>query len=183
MHQNDTRKTPLIRSEIVKNEKQLLFSQGMLLIFLAAGVLGLSAVWTVAIIATFHEFLLGFWIFLLAIALSLWGFFAYVAYIAVKTNLSLLCLLTGKYTIEIDRVQCVELRSEKNRTYYRSMIGKMNKSDYITWQYVHFEKYGEIKTEPEQQALQDAQYYVLVALTKTPRVLHFYACDQYELIN
>ena len=100
---------------------------------------------------------------------------------AIRATLPLLCLLTGKYTIEVDRVQRIELRSEKNHTYYRSLIGKLSKPDYITYQYVDFAKFGTYTTDPKQGFAQDQEFYMLVALTKTPTIVHFWPCDAYEL--
>ncbi len=181
MYQKESQKIRFCATDFVKNEQRRLLSQGMTIALMAFGILIFAAIWTALIISTFSEFLFAFWLFLLAIALLFWGIGAGLAYVVLKTYLPLFCLLCGKYTLEIDRVQRIELRSERNYSYKRTLIGKLNKSDYITWQYVHFEKCGEFKTRPETEITQNAAYYVLVALTKKPTVINIRSCEKYEL--
>ena len=183
MHKEESRKIPLNRGELIQNEQRRLLSEGMLFIAMAAIVTAFAAIWTgiTAVIYTDTPFV--FWLFILALAIALWGFAAYVVYIAIQANLPLLCLLSGKYTIEVDRIARMELRSEKNHRYSRSLIDHLNKPDYITYQYVYFERYGEIKTDKNAEFAQGAEYYVLVALTKTPKIIDYRSCEQYELVD
>lgn len=183
MHKEESRKIPLNRGELIQNEQRRLLSEGMLFIAMAAIVTAFAAIWTgiTAVIYTDTPFV--FWLFILALAIALWGFAAYVVYIAIQANLPLLCLLSGKYTIEVDRIARMELRSEKNHRYSRSLIAHLNKPDYITYQYVYFERYGEIKTDKNAEFAQGAEYYVLVALTKTPKIIDYRSCEQYELVD
>ena len=109
------------------------------------------------------------------------GFAAYLVCIAIKANLPLLCLLSGKYTIEVDRIARMELRSEKNYSHSRSLIAYLNKPDYVTYQYVCFERYGEVQTDKNAEFAQGAEYYVLVALTKNPKIIDYRSREKYEL--
>ena len=183
MYEKDTRKIPLRRAEYVKNEQRNLLSSGALLLAMAVIIAVFAAIWTGITAAIYTDTPLVFWLFILALAIALWGFAAYVVYIAIQANLPLLCLLSGKYTIEVDRIARMELRSEKNHSYSRSLIAHLNKPDYVTYQYVYFERYGEIKTDKNAEFAQGAEYYVLVALTKTPKIIDYRSCEQYELVD
>ena len=183
MYEKDTRKIPLRRAEYVKQEQRLLFSQGMLFLALAVIIAVFAAIWTGITAVIYTDTPLVFWLIILALAIALWGFATYVIYIAIQANLPLLCLLTGKYTIEVDRIARMELRSEKNHRYSRSLIAYLNKPDYVTYQYVCFEQYGEIRTDKNTEFAQGAEYYVLVALTKTPNIIDYRSCEQYELVD
>lgn len=86
-------------------------------------------------------------------------------------------ILQGKYVIEVDSVDLLELKSEYeqrrnvfNRGYHRVLV---------TNQYVHFAKYGKFKSKRELR--QDQECYLLVILTKKPQILEFWECDQYEI--
>jgi hypothetical protein len=183
MYEKQTHKIPLKRAEYVKNEQRRLLSEGALLLAMAAIITVSAAFWTAIIILAHKDTPPVFWVLFLLIGVALWGFAAYVVYIAIQANLPLLCLLTGKYTIEVDRVGRIELRSEKNHRYSRSMIAYLNKPDYVTYQYVCFERYGEIRTDKNAEFAQGAEYYVLVALTKTPKIIDYRSCEQYELVD
>lgn len=181
MYEKDTRKIPLRRAEYVKQEQRLLFSQGMLFLAMAAIVTAFAAIWTAITAIVYTDAPLVFWLILLALAIALWGFAAYLVCIAIKANLPLLCLLTGKYTIEVDRIARMELRSEKNYRHSRSLIAYLNKPDYVTYQYVCFERYGEVQTDKNAEFAQGAEYYLLVALTKTPKIIAYRSREKYEL--
>lgn len=183
MYEKDTRKIPLRRAEYIKQEQRLLFSQGMLFLAMAVIIAVFAAIWTGITAVIYTDTPLVFWLIILALAIALWGFAAYVVYIAIQANLPLFCLLTGKYTIEVDRVGRIELRSEKNHSYSRSLIAYLNKPDYVTYQYVYFERYGEITTDKNAEFAQGAEYYVLVALTKAPKIIDYRSCEQYELVD
>ena len=181
MHQQESRKIPLGRAEYIKNEQRLLFSQGMLFLAMAAIVTAFAAIWTVITAIVYIDTPFVFWLILLALAIALWGFAAYLVCIAIQANLPLLCLLSGKYTIEVDRIARMELRSEKNHRHSRSLIAYLNKPDYVTYQYVYFERYGEIRTDKNAEFAQGAEYYLLVALTKTPKIIAYRSREKYEL--
>lgn len=174
-------KVKLQRTQIIENEKRLQLSNGIILVLFSLGELAFSAIWTIIIAFNASEIPPIFWVIVILISLLFWGTGAILAFLAIQANLALLYLLTGKYTLEIDRVQRIELRSEKNRTYYSSLIGKLSKPDYITYQYVDFAKSGTYKTDPQQAFAQDQEFYVLVVPTKKPTILHLWACNEYEL--
>jgi hypothetical protein len=181
MYEKDTRKIPLRRAEYIKQEQRLLFSQGMLFLAMAVIIAVFAAIWTGITAVIYTDTPLVFWLIILALAIALWGFAAYVVYIAIQANLPLLCLLTGKYTIEVDRIARMELRSEKNHRHSRSLIAYLNKPDYVTYQYVYFERYGEVQTDKNAEFAQGAEYYVLVALTKNPKIIDYRSREKYEL--
>ena len=183
MYEKDTRKIPLRRAEYVKNEQRNLLSSGALLLAMAVIIAVFAAIWTGITAVIYTDTPLVFWLFILALAIALWGFAAYVIYIAIQANLPLLCLLSGKYTIEVDRIARMELRSEKNHSYSRSLIAHLNKPDYVTYQYVYFERYGEIRTDKNAEFAQGAEYYVLVALTKNPEIIDYRPVEKYELTD
>ena len=181
MYEKDTRKIPLRRAEYVKNEQRNLLSTGALLLAMAVIIAVFAAIWTAITAMVYTDTPLVFWLILLALAIALWGFAAYVVYIAIQANLPLFCLLTGKYTIEVDRIARMELRSEKNHHHSRSLIAYLNKPDYVTYQYVYFERYGEVQTDKNAEFAQGAEYYVLVALTKKPKIIDYRSREKYEL--
>ena len=183
MHQQESRKIPLRRAEYIKAEQRRLLSEGALFLAMAAIITIFATIWTVVTAMVYTDAPLVFWLILLALAIALWGFAAYTVYIMVKANLPLLCLFTGKYTIEVDRIARIELRSEKNRRHTRSLIAYLDKPDYVTYQYVRFERYGEVQNDPKTEFAQDAEYYVLVALTKTPAIIDYRPCEKYELTD
>ena len=183
MHQQESRKIPLRRAEYIKNEQRNLLSSGALLLAMAVIITVFAAIWTAITAMVYTDTPLVFWLILLALAIALWGFAAYVVYIAIQANLPLFCLLTGKYTIEVDRVGRMELRSEKNHRYSRSLIAYLNEPDYVTYQYVCFERYGEIQTDKNAEFAQGAEYYLLVALTKTPKIIDYRSREKYELTD
>ncbi len=183
MYETESRKIPLRRTEYIKSEQHELLSSGALLVAIAVIITVFAAIWTALTAMVYTDTPLVFWLILLALAIALWGFAAYTVYIAIKANLPLLCLMTGKYTIEVDRIARIELRSEKNHRYSRSLIAYLNKPDYITYQYVYFERYGEIKTDPKAEFAQGDEYYVLVALTKTPTIIDHRSMKKYDLLD
>ena len=181
MYEKDTRKIPLRRAEYVKQEQRNLLSSGALLLAIAVIIAVFAAIWTAITAIVYTDTPLVFWLILLALAIALWGFAAYVVYIAIQANLPLFCLLTGKYTIEVDRIARMELRSEKNYRHSSSLIAYLNKPDYVTYQYVCFERYGEVQTDKNAEFAQGAEYYVLVALTKNPKIIDYRSREKYEL--
>ena len=181
MYEKDTRKIPLRRAEYVKQEQRNLLSSGALLLAIAVIIAVFAAIWTGITAVIYTDTPLVFWLIILVLAIALWGFAAYLVYLAIKANLPLLCLLTGKYTIEVDRIARMELRSEKNHRYSRSLIAYLNKPDYVTYQYVCFERYGEIRTDKNAEFAQGAEYYVLVALTKNPKIIDYRSREKYGL--
>ena len=183
MHDQESRKIPLNRAAYIKSEQRRLLSQGMLFLAMAAIITAFAAIWTAIIVIVYTDTPLVFWLFLLALAIALWGFSAYVICLAIKANLPLFCLLTGKYAIEVDHIARMELRSEKNYRHSRSLIAYLNKPDYITYQYVCFERYGEVQTDKNAEFAQGAEYYVLVALTKNPKIIDYRPVEKYELTD
>ena len=86
-------------------------------------------------------------------------------------------ILQGKYVIEVDAVDLLELKSEYEHR--RNVFSKGYHRVLVTNQYVHFAKYGKFKSKRELR--QDQECYLLVILTKKPQILEFWECDEYEI--
>ena len=86
-------------------------------------------------------------------------------------------ILQGKYVIEVDAVDLLELKSEYEQR--RNVIGRGYHRVLVTNHYVHFAKYGKIKSE--RTLRQDQECYLLVVLAKKPKILAFWECDEYEI--
>jgi hypothetical protein len=85
--------------------------------------------------------------------------------------------LQGKYALEVDTVDLLELKSEYELR--RSVIGRGYRRVLVTNQYVHFAKYGKFKSE--RTLRQGQECYLLVVLTKKPHILAIWECDEYEI--
>ena len=183
MEQKKTRKIAFTRAEFAKKEKRTFLLQGALLDILTIAITLFAILYTIGISTMFDVIPLGFCLFMLFIALCLLAVSVSLIVAAIKTNLPLFCLMLGKYKVEVDRVQQIELRSERNKEQSNSLIQALTKPENVTWQYVRFEHNGKIKIEPQRRVVQDAEYYVLVSLGKKPHVLNFRSCEKYELID
>ena len=107
----------------------------------------------------------------------LWALAAVVCYVLVQLAIRLLYLHQGKCTIEIDRVKLLECKTEEE---YRHTPGsRRGHTEIVTNQYVHFEKYGKVKSNRPLKNGQEC--YLLVVLTKKPHVLKFWECDDHEI--
>ena len=86
-------------------------------------------------------------------------------------------ILQGKYVIEVDAVDLLELKSEYEQR--RNVIGRGYHRVLVTNQYVHFAKYGRLKST--RTLHQGQECYLLVVLAKKPKILAFWECDEYEI--
>ena len=86
-------------------------------------------------------------------------------------------ILQGKYVIEADTVDLLELKSEHEHR--RNPIGRGYHRVLVTNQYVHFAKYGRFKSD--RTLRQGQECYLFVVLTKKPQILAFWECDEYEI--
>ena len=114
-------------------------------------------------------------VFLVMVPL-VWFIAALVANTIVQIAIRLRYMNKGKYTIETDRVQLLECKTEEE--YHASPNGNGH-TEIVTNQYVYFEKYGKVKSNRPLQNGQEC--YLLVVQTKKPHVLKFWECDIHEI--
>ena len=120
------------------------------------------------------------WLYNVAIvpaSVLLWAIAVLVGMALVQQAVRLSCLHSGKYAIEIDRVSLLELKTEEE--YHASRSGRGGRTEIVTNQYVYFEKFGKVKSN---RSLANGQEcYLLVVLTKKPRIIAVYDTDKYEI--
>ena len=114
---------------------------------------------------------------LLLIVPLVWFIAALVANTIVQTAIRLMYMKQGKYTIEVDRVGLLKLKTEEE--YVHSPGSRNGHTEIVTNQYVYFEKYGKAKSNRPLKNGQEC--YLLVVLTKKPHVLKFWECDIHEI--
>lgn len=114
--------------------------------------------------------------FLLLVPL-MWFIAVLVVNTIVQTAIRLIHMKNGKYTIEVDRVGLLKLKTEEE--YVHSPGSRNGHTEIVTNQYVYFEKYGMVKSN---RPLKNGQKcYLLVVQTKKPHVLKFWECDDHEI--
>lgn len=174
---DDNRKMQLWREEIVQKNTRDLFARGAVfsIISLFWGALVGLITWGLCDNFASQGLLLKIIGILMLIALG--GSVLLMLMIAITLLYQGICMLLGKYTIEVDKVALLELKSEYEMR--RSPFGKSYHRVLVTNQYIHFAKYGTLKSKRELR--QDQECYLLVLLTKKPRILEFWECDQYEI--
>ena len=117
-------------------------------------------------------------IVLLLMVPLLWFIAVLVAITIVQTAIRLIYMKNGKYTIEVDRVGLLKLKTEEE--YHTSPSGRgSGYTEIVTNQYVYFEKYGMVKSNRPLKNGQEC--YLLVVLTKKPHVRGFWECDDHEI--
>lgn len=105
-----------------------------------------------------------------------WFIAALVANTIVQTAIRLMYMKQGKYTIEVDRVGLLKLKTEEE--YHASPNGNGH-TEIVTNQYVYFEKYGKVKSN--RPLANGQECYLLVVQTKKPHVRGFWECDIHEI--
>ena len=90
-----------------------------------------------------------------------------------------LAILTDRYTLELDRVELLELKTEAE--WVPNTLSKGYHREYVTNQYAYFAKLGKLKTS--QKLHQDEECYVFVALTKKPQIVAIYQADEYLILE
>lgn len=178
MYEQD-KKVILTREDIVVQHKNDLIV-ALLKNAVSEGVfVAICALITHNLITGWHSRTLFARIVLLVMTPLVWFIAALVANTIVQTAIRLRCMNRGKYTIEIDRVNLLELKTEEEFRESRSRRG--GHTEIVTNQYVYFEKYGKIKSDRPLQNGQEC--YLLVVQTKKPHVLKFWECDIHEIKN
>lgn len=179
MNQDD-RKVILTREDIVYQHKRDQLSE-CLQILVGTGIFVLLEAMTVWItLANWYDF---HWLICVGSVLAI-GFFAVMAVllaiVTVNRGLRLWCLHSGNYTIEVDRVGLLELKTEEEVHASRSLGGNaIVRRVIVTNQYVYFEKYGKVKSN--RPLANGQECYLLVVLTKKPQVLKFWECDIHKI--
>lgn len=180
MYEKEEKKRVKRRDEVIKDHKHAAL---------------LSAAFTVAILALCYLIFLplGIGSIYLAIAESngfvalilLFSFFALVCFasciiptVSLGKDLGLeLAILTDRYTLEFDRIELLELKTEVE--WVHNTLRKGYHREYVTNQYAYFAKHGKVKTG--QELSQDEECYVFVALTKKPKIVAVYQADEYVI--
>ena len=114
--------------------------------------------------------------FLLLVPL-MWFIAVLVVNTIVQTAIRLMYMKQGKYTIEVDRVGLLKLKTEEE--YVHSPGSRNGHTEIVTNQYVYFEKYGMVKSN--RPLANGQECYLLVVLTKKPHVRGFWECDIHEI--
>ena len=115
MEQNKTRKIAFTSAEFVGKEKRQHLFQHALLDILAIAVSLFSIVYTIGTAIAYNTITLGFWLFMLFIAVFLLGVSTILVITTIQANVELFCLLAGKYKIEIDRVTQIDLKNTRKQ--------------------------------------------------------------------
>ena len=106
-----------------------------------------------------------------------WFVAVLVANTIVQTAIRLMYMKQGKYTIEVDRVGLLKLKTEEE--YVHSPGSRNGHTEIVTNQYVYFEKYGMVKSN--RPLANGQECYLLVVQTKKPHVRGFWECDIHEI--
>ena len=114
--------------------------------------------------------------FLLLVPL-MWFIAVLVVNTIVQTAIRLIYIKKGKYTIEVDRVGLLKLKTEEE--YVHSPGSRNGHTEIVTNQYVYFEKYGMVKSN--RPLANGQECYLLVVQTKKPHVRGFWECDIHEI--
>ena len=114
--------------------------------------------------------------FLLLVPL-MWFIAVLVVNTIVQTAIRLIHMKNGKYTIEVDRVGLLKLKTEEE--YVHSPGSRNGHTEIVTNQYVYFEKYGMVKSN--RPLANGQECYLLVVQTKKPHVRGFWECDIHEI--
>ena len=140
----------LVRLAMMAKPIALWLALGALLDILAIAVSLFSIVYTIGTAIAYNTITLGFWLFMLFIAVFLLGVSTILVITAIQANVELFCLLAGKYKIEIDRVTQIELKNTRKQP-SNVFAHALPHPDRHTWKYVRFEHNGRFKIEPERK--------------------------------
>ncbi|MBQ9777602.1 MAG: hypothetical protein IJW22_01630 [Clostridia bacterium] len=173
----ENRKTQLWHEKIVQENMKKQLSMGGVLALIGLILGGMTALLTWGIGSSMS----GNGLFAVVLAIVMLVLFWGADIIMFVGAGILLCqgiyLLQGKYVIEVDTVELLELKSEYERR--RNPLGRGYHRVLVTNQYVHFAKYGRYKSD--RTLRQGQECYLLVVLTKKPQILAFWECEEYEI--
>ena len=176
MHEQD-KKVKLTRTDIVQQHKHdQLVECGKTAIGAVALIL-FGVLFTAYVVNNWGELSIFNRIVEVPMCAILWALAAVVCYVLVQLAIRLLYLHQGKCTIEIDRVTLLECKTEEE--YHHTPGNRRGRTEIVTNQYVHFEKYGKVKSN--RPLYKGQECYLLVVLTKKTHVLKFWECDDHEI--
>lgn len=178
MYEKEEKRKVKQRAEVIKDHKHIAL---------------LNVVQTVVILAVLYAMLLSFGIGCIFMAtlesngfivlILLFASFALICFAGcVVATVSLgkdfgqnLAILLDRYTLELDRIELLELKTEAE--WVPNALRRGWHRTYVTNQYAYFAKHGKFKTR--QTLSQGEEYYVFVALTKKPHIVCVYQADEY----
>lgn len=176
MHEQD-KKVQLTRTDIVAQHQRDLLVELLKTIVSEVFFIAFCVLITFNLINGWHDCTWFGRIALLLIVPLVWFIAALVANTIVQTAIRLMYMKQGKYTIEVDRVGLLKLKTEEE--YVHSPGSRNGHTEIVTNQYVYFEKYGKVKSNRPLKNGQEC--YLLVVQTKKPHVLKFWECDEHEI--
>lgn len=175
MYRED-QKTQLNRHEIAQKNMRDLMIRGGMISFVGLILIGFTALLTWLMGENWGG--PGWLLEILAVLMliSLWGAVIVIVAAGIMTFVQGIFILQGKYAIEVDTVELLELKSEYELR--RNPIGKGYHRVLVTNQYIYFAKYGKIKSK--RVLRQGQECYLFVVLTKKPCILEFWECEEYK---
>ena len=176
MYEQD-KKVILTREDIVQQHQRDLLVELLKTIVAEVFFIGICVLITCNLINAWHECTWFGRIALLLIVPLLWCIAALVANTIAQTAIRLMYMKQGKYTIEVDRVGLLKLKTEEE--YVHSPGSRNGHTEIVTNQYVYFEKYGMVKSN--RPLANGQECYLLVVQTKKPHVRGFWECDIHEI--
>lgn len=176
MYEQD-KKVILTREGIVAQHQRDLLVELLKTIVAEVFFIALSVLVTFNLVNGWHGHT-WFWriAFLLLVPL-MWFIAVLVVNTIVQTAIRLMYMKQGKYTIEVDRVGLLKLKTEEE--YVHSPGSRNGHTEIVTNQYVYFEKYGMVKSN--RPLANGQECYLLVVQTKKPHVRGFWECDIHEI--
>lgn len=176
MYEQD-KKVILTREGIVAQHQRDLLIELLKTIVAECFFIALSVLVTFNLVNGWHGHT-WFWriAFLLLVPL-MWFIAVLVVNTIIQTAIRLIYMKNGKYTIEVDRVGLLKLKTEEE--YVRSPGSRRGHTEIVTNQYVSFEKYGMVKSN--RPLANGQECYLLVVQTKKPHVRGFWECDIHEI--
>ena len=176
MYEQD-KKVILTREDIVQQHQRDLLVELLKTIVSEVFFIAFCVLITFNLINGWHDCTWFGRIALLLIVPLVWFIAALVANTIVQTAIRLMYMKQGKYTIEVDRVGLLKLKTEEE--YVHSPGSRNGHTEIVTNQYVYFEKYGMVKSN--RPLANGQECYLLVVLTKKPHVRGFWECDIHEI--
>ena len=180
MYEKEEKRRVKRRNEVIQNHKQMALSNVvftvviLLFIYLIFVSFGIGSIYMA--IAESNGFIA------LILLFSVFALISFASCIIPTVFLSKdlgqnLVILTDRYTLELDRVELLELKTEVE--WVPNTLRKGYHREYVTNQYAYFAKHGKYKTK--QTLSQGEECYVFVALTKKPQIVAIYQTDEYVI--
>lgn len=175
MYRED-QKTQLNRHEIAQKNMRDMLIRGGIISFVGLILIGFSALLTWVMGDNWGGTGRLLEILGVLMILILWVAVIAIMVAGIMTFVQGILILQGKYAIEVDTVERLELKSEYELR--RNPIGRGHHRVLVTNQYIYFAKYGKLKSK--RVLRQGQECYLFVLLTKKPSILEFWECEEYE---